>query len=211
MRAKSLASFGLILMSLSLTGCMSPATWWQRVNARARELSTMRERHAILEAEYQSLRMKFLELEHEHHSLKAELEMERAKRENKRIAGDEEGRHLANIVFTVPAHVSIEERAKLAAQHVVQGKFQEAFALFESFLWVPEGARQQTVTAFYDAGVAAFEIKNFNRAREYFEAASAHGDGLRDTETLRRTKLWLRVLDKRANGAPKDGRKVASH
>lgn len=209
MRAKSLATFGLILMSLSLTGCMSPAEWWKRVNARARELSTMRQRHVILEGEYQALRMKYLELEHDYQSVKAELEMEHAKRENKRIAGDEEGRHLANIPYVVPAHTSMEERATLASEHVAKGKFAEAFALFESFLWVPEGAKFQTVQTYYDAGIASFEIKNFNRAREYFEAASARGDGLRDTETIRRTKLWLRVLDKQAEAG--GNRKVASH
>lgn len=208
MRIRSIAPPLLVFASLFLTGCMSPMEWWSRINHRARDVLTIRERHRVLAAEHEKLRLKYLELEHQYQSLRAEMEMAHAKRENKEIAGHEEGRHLANIKFKVPNSMPMAERAKLAEAHARHGKFQEAFVLFESFLWVPEGAPFQTVEAFYNAGVASFSIKNMNRAREYFEAATAHGDGLRDTEILRRTKLWLRVLDKR--GEPAD-RKVASH
>ena len=186
-------------------GCTSPAEWWGKVNQRASELKTIRSRHKVLEAELKALKAKHLELANRYGTLQAELEMSRERKENLEIAGDESGRHLANIKIETPANLGMKERHALAMEHMNRGKFEAAYALFESFLWAPEGGPFQTVEAFYGAGVAAFQIRNFNRAREYFDAVNAHAHGLRDQETLRRTKLWIRVLEKQGE------RKVASH
>lgn len=197
----------LALLSFSslLTGCVGPIEWWHRVNTNARELMTLRTRHAVLEKDFKDLNQKYLSLENKYASLSNELELERARKQNQDVAGDPEGRHLANIPTVDNSDSSIGGRAKLALDHVRHGKFPEAFAIFESFLWVPEGTEFQTAETFYAAGVAAYQVRNFNRAKDYFEAANSHGNGLKDEETIRRTKLWLKVL------AQREGRGVASH
>jgi hypothetical protein len=197
----------LIVLTTSVfsVGCTSPGEWWKKVNLRASELKTIRVRYQVLEAELTALKGKHLELENRFTSLQAELEMSRERKENLAITGHESGRHLANIKTVAPKDLSMKERSRLAQEHFARGKFEAAYGLYESFLWQPEGGPFQTVDAFYGAGISAYQIKNFNRAREYFEAVNTHGNGLRDQETLRRTALWLRILNKQ------DGRKVASH
>lgn len=205
MSGKIRNGFALIAVSITLSGCMNPIHWWANINHKARDLQSIRSRYEVIEKEYEELRLKHLELEHKFQSVQAELEMERARHQNASITGSAEGRHLANISYSVPETLSMKERYDLALKHVEHKKFQEAFVLFESFLWVPEGAPVQNAAAYYNAGVASFQVKNFNRAREYFEAANTHGDGLKDSETLRRTSLWLKILSKRSD------RKIASH
>lgn len=196
----------LLVLCHTLSGCIGPVEWWHRINSRSKDLLTLRARHEVLEKELKDLNKKYLALEHKYVALQNDIELERARKQNQRFAGDREGRHIANIKVVEDSSKSpISDRARLAIAHVERGQFPEAFALFESFLWLPEGSDYQTVSTFYTAGIAAFQVKNFTRAREYFEAAVSHANPLADQETIRRTKLWLKVLSKRSD------REVASH
>lgn len=192
---RNLALIALIITPLLLSGCMGPKEWWSRVNQRARELKTIEAQYHVLKTEHEQLRERFLELELRHARLENSLEIRNAKAENFKYAGSKAGRHLANIPAMETEAKSVADRYKLALAHVEHRRFAEAFNLFESFLWVPEASGFHTVEAFYNAGISAFELRNMHRAREYFEAANSHGNALRDQEILRRTRLWLKVLD----------------
>lgn len=199
--------FALAFASVSLSGCMGPIQWWSNVQHKARHLSEINFKYDALQKEHTELQRRYLELEHKYQSLENRLEVSRKETENLKFAGDKEGRHLANIendsthekdVLSLP----MKERVELAMEHSRADRFSEAFVLFESVLWSPEGAKFQTPLAFYQAGVSAYEIRNWKRAKDYFEAASAHAHSLKDRALLHRSDLWLKVLNQSESRMP---------
>lgn len=192
---------------IALSGCMSPVTWWSNVHTKAKHLRDVHVKYSALSKEHKDLKKRYLELEHKHHHLQNKVELTRREAENHRITGDAEGRHVANLPrklkpgkqVDAPIDVqslSLAERTKLALKHTSNDKFHRAFVLFESVLSSPEGAAYQTPTMFYQAGVSAYKIRNWKRAREYFEAANSHAHSFKDFEVVRRTDLWLKILNR---------------
>ena len=183
------------LTATLLSGCMGPFQWWAQTNHKAKDLYLLRHRHTVLEQKYLELEKKYLDLEHRYTSILTERQAKKARVINENKTGHPDGRHLANIDYKIPSHMDMKEKYDLATQHFQHKRFAEAYVLFEHVLWSPEGAAHQSPDAFYHAGITSFRIKNFSRAKEYFEAADAHSHSLRDQDLIRRTQLWLKVLN----------------
>ncbi len=138
--------------------------------------------HSVLKQKHSVLKKKYLKLEHHHQRLQNQAELARI------TEGVDHGRHVASY--------SLEERFKVAMQHIRNKKFHDAYVLFESVLNSPEGAVFQNASVFYQAGVSAYQIRNWKRAKQLFEAASAHAHSFKDFEVIQRADLWLKVLNR---------------
>lgn len=183
-----------------LTGCSGgPVLWWQKVHSKTMDLFTMDHRFHALEEQNAELEKKYLSLEAKYVNLLADVESQKKGESNLKLTGSKEGRSIASIDYKVPKDMDPETRTDLAYQHLKEKRFSEAAITFDSVLWIPEGALEQTAKNFYEAGVAWYEVKNFKKAKLCFEAATAHADGEEKKEIQRRVDLWMRVLAKNSN------------
>lgn len=157
----------------------------------------MDHRYHVLEKRNAELEKRNMELESKYASLLADVESKKLGENNLKLTGSKNGRSPASIDYRLPTDLDPEARITLAYQHMKEKRFSHAAVAFDSVLWVPEGALEQTAKNFYEAGVAWFEVKNFKKAKVCFAAATAHADGEDKKEIQRRVDLWMRVLEKK--------------
>jgi hypothetical protein len=161
-----------------------------------------------VEAKYEALRLAHerlreenLRLEKELFELKGQMESTHLAQARLRATGSRTGRTLASIHYEVPKGLGVAELRQLAFEHLREKRFQEAAASFERYLNKPEVAGDHDAPAMYSAGVAWFQIGNFKKSRDTFEAARAHAAGEQKEKIRKKVDLWIRVID----------RKLASH
>ena len=186
----------LLLLALIFTGCTGPARWLHNVNTKARELLDMHHDHQVLEHKFAELQKKYIELENSYQSVQAELDILKKTENNFEETGSKHGRTLASIQYDIPVSLSLESRYNLAFEQMRHKHYEEAAKTFESFLSIPEAHKFQNANAFYSAGVAWFELKNYKRAQELFETAVAHANPREREIYLKRVDLWMRVLNR---------------
>lgn len=188
----------VLLLSLLLAGCtQSPVSWWKSLNQKAKDMAELEARYEALRREHETLRNEFYRLEHEHAELTAQLHSQKTASESLAATGSRLGRTPASISYRAPAGLDSQGLLALGYEHLREKRFAEAAVTFETLLSQPESAAVQGAGAYYSAGVAWYQINNFRKAREAFEAAKAHADGEERERVRKKVELWMRVIDRK--------------
>lgn len=187
----------IFALSFALAGCSKgPAGWWASVNQKAKHLSELEAKYQALQQEHETLKREHYRLTHEHDSLLAEYRSKRNAEESLAATGSVSGRAPASIGYKVP-NLSPEALKALGYEHLREQRFAEAAVTFEALLAMPEGAAVQGADVYYSAGVAWFQVQNFTKARESFDAAKAHADADEKERVRKKVELWMRVIDRK--------------
>ncbi len=189
----------LILMCsfFALTACTSPTVWWKKVNAKAQHLATLEARYEILVKEHEKLKEDYYRIEHEVASLRAKEQGQGLAELNLKATGSALGRRPASISYKAPLGLKLEELQDLAFEHLREHRFAEAAVTFEEFLTKPEAASLQTADVLYSAGVAWFQVGNYNKAKEYMLEAGHFASGEQKEKVRKKVGLWQRVIDRK--------------
>jgi TolA-binding protein len=170
--------------------------WWQNLNAKARTLMHVEAQYVLLRQDHEKLQAEYYQLEHDYMSLVAEKSTKQEVKENLELTGSKVGRSPASITYQVPPGMLPEQEFALAFTHMREKRYGEAAMTFDAFLWIPEGAVVQTANAFYTAGVAWFEVKNYKKAKQCFSEALVRAEGDERAKVAHKVDLWMRVIDR---------------
>lgn len=167
----------------------------EKADAKASAIMKLEAEHANLQKKYSELERDFFDLEKRHNALMAQMESKEEAERNLKLTGAKDGRSTASIGYSVPAGLSMEQKYLLAFSHMREKRFAEAAITFEAVLGSPEGALYQNSQAFYESGVAWFQVKNYKNSRTAFLAAKARAEGVQKPEMIRKVELWLMILE----------------
>jgi tetratricopeptide (TPR) repeat protein len=191
-------------VAISIALDVHPIDIYNRLEFKANELLLIESQHRQLQKKYFELQHDYFELETRHNNLLAKVQSGEEAVKNIRLTGSKEGRSLSTIPYSVPSNLTVEQKYLLAFSHMREGRFEEAAKTFDQVLSIPEGALYQTAQTFYESGVAWFEIKNYKKAREAFQATKIRADGVGKPEMLRKVELWMKILDQRKLASAKE-------
>ena len=173
---------------------------WKNFLAKIEHLRSLEAKYEALLQEHEKLKKEYFVLENQLDSLRAQSESTHLAEENLRLTGSPVGRSPASVDYKVPEGLDHEQRYALAFDHMRERRYGAAAVSFESFLHEPEGAAYQTANAFYTAGVAWFQLDNFNKARAYFDIALQKAEGDEKAKIRHKVELWMRVIEKKGKG-----------
>lgn len=186
------------LFSLALAGCTKgPVAWWSSVNEKARRFSELEAKYEALAKEHEALKRDHYRLMHEHDELLAEVKSRRRAEASLAATGSRTGRDPAAVGYKAPHGLTPQALLALGYEHLREKRFGEAAVTFESLLTSPEGAAVQGADLCYSAGIAWFQLGNFKKARESFEAALAHAEADEKERVRKKVELWRRVIDRK--------------
>lgn len=207
-KSRSLVFGFLVVTGFSVATAIAfnvhPLDILDRTEAKAHELLLVESQYNQLKQKYFELQHEYFQLEERHNALLAKVQSAEEAVKNIRITGSKEGRSVAKISYSVPSNLTMEQKYLLAFNHMREKRFEEAAKTFDAVLSVPEGALFQNAHSFYESGVAWFEVKNFKKAREAFQAAKARAEGVEKPEMLRKVELWMKILDQRKLASAKE-------
>ncbi len=187
------------MLLLSLTACsQSPKTWWVSINKKAEDLRKLEASHHALEEEHLRLQKDYFRLEADYMELRAKVESTETAHHNLKTTGTLTGREPSSIAYHVPKNLRPEEELALAYEHFSEKRFGEAAVTFESFLKKPESAALVDAGTMYTAGVAWFQLGNFNKAKENFEGARQNASGEQREKIHKKVDLWMRAIDRQS-------------
>jgi tetratricopeptide (TPR) repeat protein len=180
-------------------GCSdSPKKIWDEANQKAKEMMEYEVKYKALQREHAKLTNDYFELEHQHLALLSEIQSKENAKLNLATTGAKDGRRPASLEYEVPK-LGVEALYSLAFDHVREGRLVEAAATFEKVFHEPEAAALQNATAYYTAGVIWYKLKNFKKAKEYFDLTVAHAEGEDRNKYKGRVDLWQRAISIKIN------------
>ncbi len=186
------------LLLLSLSACsQSPKAWWVSLNKKVEHLNKLEASHHALTEEHQRLQRDYYRLEADYMELRAKVVSTENGERTLKATGTLTGRVPSSIAYQVPKDLRAEDELALAYEHFSEKRFAEAAMTFESFLKKPESAALVDATAMYTAGVAWFNLGNFNKAKENFEGARHNATGEQKDKIHKKVDLWMRAIDRR--------------
>ncbi len=192
----------LVFIALTplLAGCTeAPQKMWHEVNVKAREMMEYEVKYKALQKEHEKLKQDYFELEHQHLALLAQVKSKENAELNLANTGAKDGRRLASIEYTVPNDLSPDGLYALAFDHVREGRLSEAAATFEKIFHEPEAAALQNAAAFYTAGVVWYKLKNYKKAKAYFDLTLARAEAEDRSKYKGRVDLWQRAISIKLN------------
>jgi TolA-binding protein len=197
-----LANFLLsALLFCGLSGCSEgPITWYGRVNAKAKEITTVEADYRALQREHEHLKKEFYVLEDEVTELRAKVHSIEDGDHNLKATGTPGGRSLSSIEYEVPKGLRAEEALALAYEHFTEQRFPQAAATFEDLFKRPESAAVTDAWARYTAGVTWFQLGNFVKAKENFDEAMNEATGEQREKVHKKVDLWMRAIDRKQRG-----------
>ena len=200
----TIGSFKILVFALlfcGLNGCSEgPAAWWNAVNGKAKQLSTVEADFHALQREHERLKLDYYRIENEAMELRAHVQSIEVGNRNLKATGTLGGRSLSSIAYEVPKGLRPEERLALAYEHFTEQRFGEAAATFENFFKRPESLGVVDAAAHYTAGVSWFQLGNFVRAREHFVEAMSNATGEQREKIHKKVDLWMRAIDRKQRG-----------
>lgn len=190
----------LLAVLTMLSGCITPFELFGRIEKKTKKFYYLEDEHKVLQKKYEQVVEENVRLRYQVQHLRAAVETKKTLHHNRQLAGAEHGKRLSAIKYTVPSDLSMAERHQLAHTFYKKGEYAKAAKVYESFLYVPEGAKYHFPESFFQAGVTWYKLHNLSRARENFMSARVRAKGIRGTELLQRIDLWMKVLDKEGQG-----------
>jgi len=185
----------LILTPL-LAGCKaSPLAMWREANYKAKEMMEYEAKYLALLSVHEKLKSDYYILEHQHLTLLSEVQSVKNAHLNLAATGAKDGRRLASIDYQVPANISPDDLYVLAFEHLREERLPEAAATLEKLFHLPEAAALQNATAFYNAGVIWFKLRNYKKAKKYFDLTLVKAEGEERGKYKGRVDLWQRSIN----------------
>ncbi|MCO5144218.1 MAG: hypothetical protein M9962_14105 [Oligoflexia bacterium] len=197
LRLRFLSTTSVLVICLAvLSACSkSPLSQWKSANKKAKHLMSLEAKYVALEHEHERLKKDYFKLEKEYASLLAETRSKETATQNFALTGDKEGRSLASIAYEVPDNLDEKNLVSLAFEHMRSERFGEAASVWEKVLAQPEYAASRDAQMMFNAGVSWFNVKNYRKAKENFEAARANASGEEKEKIRKKSELWIRVIE----------------
>ena len=191
----------LFILVPFLAGCeRSPVAMWHEANHKAKEMMEFEAKYKALIIEHEKLKDDYYKLEHQHLALLSEVQSVKSAHMNLAATGAKDGRRLASIDYQVPNGLSPDELYAQAFDHMREERLGEAALTFEKIFNSPEAAALQNATAFYSAGVIWYKLKNYKKAKQYFDLTLARAEGEEKGKYKGRVDLWQRSINLKVNG-----------